>query len=285
MSGPVSRTFRSRRLRLHYLEWEHDDAPTIILVHGGNDHARSWDFVAERLRGAFRLLALDLRGHGDSDWSPDGHYSLTDNAIDLAELIRHEDLAPATIVAHSYGAMTAVHHAALFPEQVRRLVAIEGIITRSKTEEIVPERIRAWYDRQRAFIDKAAPRYATIEDAAARMLITNPRLSAEMAYHLAAQGTRLDAAGGHSWKFDLLARLRTPIDLSPEEEFALYSRIACPVLLLQGDESTFRIDPDDARVRAIADARLVTLEGAGHWVQHDRLAGVVEAIRDFVSPA
>ncbi|MDH7638677.1 alpha/beta fold hydrolase [Sphingomonas oryzagri] len=285
MSAPVSREFRSRRLRLHYLEWGNDDAPTIILVHGGNDHARSWDFVADRLRGDYRIFAPDLRGHGDSDWSPDGHYSLTANAIDLAELIRHERLAPATIVAHSYGAMTALHHAALFPEQVARLVAIEGIVTRSQTDETVRDRIRTHYDRQRAFIDKTAPRYATIEDAAARMKVTNPRLSAEMAHHLALHGTRPGADGGHSWKFDPLVRLRTPIDLSPEEEFGLYAQIACPVLMLQGDESTFRIGPDDPRAGAIPDGRLVTLEGAGHWVQHDRLDGVVEAIRGFLSPA
>lgn len=285
MSGPVSRTFRSHRLRLHYLDWENDGAPAIILVHGGNDHARSWDFIAEQLRADYRILALDLRGHGDSDWSSDGHYSLTANAIDLAELIRHEQLAPATIVAHSYGAMTALHHAALFPEQVARLVAIEGIVTRSQTDGSVRERIRTHYDRQRTFIERPAPRYATIGDAAARMQVTNPRLSAEMAHHLALHGTRPTAEGGYSWKFDPLVRLRTPVDLSPQEEFGLYAEITCPVLLLQGDESGFRIDADDARAKAIADARLVTLERAGHWVQHDRLDGVTEAIRGFLSPA
>ena len=285
MSGPVSREFRSRRLRLHYLEWARRDAPTIILVHGGNDHAHSWDFVAGHLRNDYRILALDLRGHGDSDWSPDGHYSLTANAIDLAELIRHEQLAPATIIAHSYGAMTALHYAALFPEQVARLIAIEGIALRAQIDETVRERIRAYYDRQRAFIDKPAPRYATIENAAARMQITNPRLSMEMAHHLALHGTRPHAEGGYRWKFDPLVRLLTPVDLSPEEKFGLHARIGCPVLLLQGDESTFRIDRDDARAKAIAGARLVTLEGAGHWVQHDRLDGVVEAIRGFLSPA
>ena len=70
--GPTSHSYVSQRLRLHYLDWGNPDAPMLILVHGGQDHARSWDRVARKLRNDWHVIAPDLRGHGDSAWSPDG---------------------------------------------------------------------------------------------------------------------------------------------------------------------------------------------------------------------
>ena len=74
-SGPTSRIYFSQRLRLHYVDWGNPTAPPLLLVHGGRDHCRNWDWVAAALRRDWHVLAPDLRGHGDSQWSPDGNYS------------------------------------------------------------------------------------------------------------------------------------------------------------------------------------------------------------------
>jgi pimeloyl-ACP methyl ester carboxylesterase len=284
VTEPASRHFLSHRLRLHYADWGNDAAPPLILLHGGNDHARSWDDVARRLRDRFHVVAPDLRGHGDSDWSPDGTYSVTAHVIDLAELIRHLGVASAPIVAHSFGARVALRHAGVFPETVSRLVAIEGLFGTDPTTPPAA-RIREYYSRQRTFVAKAPPRYATIEEAAARMRAVNPRLPDALALGLARHGTHRDADGRYRWKFDPLARPRTPVDLSLEEEHALFAGIACPTLLVQGCDSWARIEEDHPGRRAIPDASLATFDDAGHWVQHDRLDAFVEAVSGFLSPA
>ena len=83
-AGPTSQTFISQRLRLHYLDWGNRWKPPLVLVHGGRDHARSWDWVAEQLRDDYHVVAMDHRGHGDSDWVSDGNYSANDMVYDLA---------------------------------------------------------------------------------------------------------------------------------------------------------------------------------------------------------
>ena len=85
--GPTSHFYYSQRLKLHYVDWGNHGQPLAILVHGGRDHARNWDFVALALRDRFHVVAPDLRGHGDSDWAIGGAYSITDHVLDLGQLM------------------------------------------------------------------------------------------------------------------------------------------------------------------------------------------------------
>ena len=102
-SGPTSRVYFSQRLRLHYVDWGNPPAPPLLLVHGGRDHCRNWDWVAEGLRDEYHVIAPDLRGHGDSAWSASGHYTMASYIYDLAQLIHQQELAPVSVVAHSLG--------------------------------------------------------------------------------------------------------------------------------------------------------------------------------------
>lgn len=98
-----SKTINSQRLKLHYRDWGNADAPPLLLVHGGFDHCRSWDWAAEKLCQDFRVITPDLRGHGDSDWSLGNAYSMADYVYDMAELVDQLALAPVSIVGHSLG--------------------------------------------------------------------------------------------------------------------------------------------------------------------------------------
>ncbi len=113
----------------------------------------------------------------------------------------------------------------------------------------------------------------------------NARLTREQAMHLATYALKQNADGGYSWKFDPYLRARAPYRLSLEDNIALWSRIACPTLLVAGSES-FLPDPETAGVLGhFQQAELVKIEGAGHWVQHDKPAEVIDALRTFLAAA
>ena len=126
-SGPTSRVYFSQRLRLHYVDWGNPSAPPLLLLHGGRDHCRNWDWVATALRDEYHVIAPDLRGHGNSAWSASGHYTMASYIYDLAQLVHQQELAPVAIVAHSLGGNIATRYAGVYPDAVRRLVVIEGI--------------------------------------------------------------------------------------------------------------------------------------------------------------
>ena len=127
MPGPTSRHYISQRLRLHYVDWGNPEAPPLLLVHGGRDHCRNWDWVAQALRRDWHIICPDLRGHGDSNWSPDGNYSMSAFIYDLDQLVHQQKLAPVTIVAHSLGGNISLRYTGIYPDKVRKLVAIEGL--------------------------------------------------------------------------------------------------------------------------------------------------------------
>ncbi len=125
--GPTSHTYFSQRLRLHCVDWGNPGKPPLLLIHGGRDHCRNWDWTAVALRDDWHVIAPDLRGHGDSQWSPDGSYTMAGYIYDLAQLVHQQRLAPVTIIAHSLGGNIALRYAGIYPEAVAKLAAIEGL--------------------------------------------------------------------------------------------------------------------------------------------------------------
>ena len=123
---PDLSTFSSQRLTLSLAAWGDKSAPPVILVHGGRDQKRSWDWTAKRLAERYRVYAYDLRGHGQSEWVNDGDYGVMDHVFDLASLVEHIGAETVRIVSHSLGGNIAIRYTGLFPEKVTKLVAIEG---------------------------------------------------------------------------------------------------------------------------------------------------------------
>jgi pimeloyl-ACP methyl ester carboxylesterase len=283
MSIPTSRFYESQGLRLHYADWGNDDAPPLILVHGGRDHCRSWDFIAQSLRPHFHVLAPDLRGHGDSDWAKGGSYALTEYVYDLTRLVRAVSAPRVTLVGHSMGGMVSLIYSGAFPDRVSGLVVLDGVtVLRGAKKSPAHERIGKWVDQLEKLHDRAPRRYRTIEDAAAQMQAHNKRLSRELALHLATHGTRRNADDTYSWKFDPYQRAMAPQRLWPDDHTALWSRIACPTLLLNADESFLA----GSKAAGLADyfhqARIETISGAGHWLHHDKPDEVLGSIRGFL---
>ena len=286
MPGPTSHSFFSQRLRLHYVDWGNADKPPLLLLHGGRDHCRNWDWTAEALRDQWHIIAPDLRGHGDSQWSPDGSYTMAGYLYDLAQLIHQQRLAPVTVIAHSLGGNIALRYSGIYPESVARLVAIEGLgPTRMLAElagKTIDKRMDEWIHEQRALAGRLPRRYGSIEDAFRRMQEENPHLSAEQARHLTAQGVNQNEDGTYSWKFDNYVRAWPPYDMSRRDIASLWSRITCPTLLLYGKESKSGNPADDGRAEPFRHARVVGIDGAGHWLHHDRLDEFLRIVREFL---
>ncbi len=285
MSEPWQHYYQSQRLKLSYWTWGEASKPPLVLVHGGRDHARNWDRVAEAFRDDYHVVACDLRGHGDSEWAVGGYYALADHIGDLVTLI---DLVGghAPVIAHSFGGSVTLLAAGVFPEKFDKIVDIEGANTRmERRPEITPQYLRDWVMRTRA-VDSQSPRvYPSFRAAADRMREANPQLTPEMADHLARWGANA-IDNGWVWKFDPRVRSRTPVEMRPEDVERIWATVPCPILHLVGENSqakreSFKKHPPEAYFK---DARTQVIPDAGHWLHHDQLELTLEAIRDFLGP-
>ncbi|WP_310497271.1 alpha/beta hydrolase [Sandarakinorhabdus sp.] len=290
MAGPTSHSFTSQRLRLHYADWGNAGAPPLLLLHGGRDHCRSWDWTAQQLRRDWHVIAPDWRGHGDSAWSPDGEYGSMAYVYDLAQLVHQQGLAPVTIVAHSMGGSIALRYAGLYPDNVRKLVAIEGLgpspaMLAKRQAEDFAARQRGWIEAKRAAAARLPRRYANIDEALARMKSENSFLSDEQARHLTIHGVNHNEDGTCSWKFDNYLHLPWISDTPQDQMEALWQRITCPTLLLYGEKSWASNPQADGRAVHFANAEVVTFPDAGHWLHHDRFDLFMATIVRFLSDA
>ena len=225
---------------------------------------------------------------GFGAWAIGGGYDMTAYLYDLAQIVHQKGLAPVTIIAHSMGAGIALNYCGVFPEQVKRIVAIEGLgpspaVMAEQAKRSVDQRLRNWISDRRENSGRAPRRYATIEDAVARMAEENPHLSPDQARHLTVYGAHQNEDGTFSWKFDNHARWGGVGGLSHEDQHRLWRNITAPVLLMRGAESWASDPVVDGRIQNFRNARLVNFEGAGHWVHHDRLDDFMRETEAFLA--
>ena len=285
--GPTSHSFISQRLRLHYVDWGNPDAPPLILQHGGADHCRSWDWVAEELRHDWHVICPDLRGHGDSSWAPNGNYDINSLVYDFTQLIQTLGYDEVSIIAHSMGSLVTSRYAGLYPDKVRRFVDIEGLgpdldFMAKRAPEPVGDRFRRWIDEKRVAASRVAKKYPSLETAYARMKDVNKHLSDEQARHLTIHGASRNEDGTWTWKFDPHIHVTYFADLPRPQVEELWQAITCPVLMMHGTDS-FAVNPEqDGRIKHFRDARVVSFENAGHWLHHDQFEKFLREVRAFL---
>jgi pimeloyl-ACP methyl ester carboxylesterase len=287
LAGPTSNSFTSQRLRMHYVDWGNREAPPLILQHGGRDHCRSWDWVAEELRRDWHVIAADLRGHGDSAWSPDGDYTMNAYVYDFAQLIHTLGHDQVTIVAHSLGGNIATRFTGLYTDKVRKLVNIEGLgpspqVLAERNKAGYGARLREWIGDKRAAAARIPRRYATLQAAFERMREENSFLTDDQARHLTVHGMNRNEDGTWSWKFDNYLNV-WPVDYTPQTVIEeLWATIECPMLLFYGAKS-FASNPErDGRANHFKTARVVEYEDAGHWLHHDQFDRFMADLKAFL---
>lgn len=282
MTEPISRYYWSQRLKLHYAVWGDEANPPLMLIHGNRDHARTWDQVAEQLKRDYCVYAVDLRGHGDSQWSVGSQYSLPEFVLDVAMLGRELNRNPLTVIGHSLGGAVALEYTGVFPQFVKKVVAVEGLGPPMREPVAASARMRSWIGQMQEFDTRKPRRYASLGDATKRMLEENPHLTGEMARHLTIHGMRPNEDGTLSWKFDNYVRLHSPYEFNIAEAREIWNQIRCPTLLIRGSESWASDPEQDGKATAFHNYRNVLVKDAGHWVHHDRLDAFMKVVWDFL---
>lgn len=258
-------------LRLHYLDWGNNGRPPMLLLHGGLAHAHWWDFLAPLLTDRYRVLALDLRGHGDSDWDEAANYGVDAHAFDVSRFIRDLRLDGLTLVGHSFGGQVAIKVAAANEGQVAALIVIDGTT-----------RIGARAARFMESLRKLPqPVYRSFEEAVQRfrLLPVDHQTSPEILGHMARHAVRRQEQGTWTFKFDRRAMVNTqPSDLTSE-----LRALRCPLLVVRGAES--RLIPAsilDDFVEAAPHAECRAVLGAHHHVMLDRPRALATVMREFL---
>ncbi len=266
-------TLRLRGLRFHYLDWGSEGKPPFVCLHGGAQTAHSWDDFAPLMREHYHVYALDQRGHGDSDWAPDGDYSRQTQCEDLAAFVSALGLGPFILAGLSLGGINAITYTARYPEKVRALIIVD---VGPEIEERGRKNIQGFLSD----IDELD----SVETFVERAHRFNPRRSLENLRQRLSHNLRQLPSGRWTWKFDqrgLRAGLRS--GLEPEGLWEDVSKIRCPTLIVRGAQSDILSPKAAERLRAaLPQSRLAVVPGAGHSVMGDNPEGFALVVREFL---
>jgi len=259
-------------LRFHYRDWGDEGAPPLLMLHGLTGHARGWDTVAEALTDRFRVLALDQRGHGESDHATD--YTWDRWLGDVEGFAHALALDRFFLIGHSFGGVVAYMYAARHPEAVARLVVVD-IGPPPETAGLPPPRgplagLRDVFDDP----DEALREAQRLDpDARAGELRNGVRHN-------------LLRRDDGRWTLRWDAVLRTPDFLLPlpdvRTQWDALRVLACPTLVIKGAHSTFLPEHAEGMARAIPSARVVEIPAAGHAVHWANPAAFLAVVRAFL---
>ncbi len=274
--APTDRLVDVNGMKFHYLEWGDAANPEVLLLHGSSQQAHSWDFVSLGLADEYHVLALDQRGHGDTDWAPDGDYSIEAHQRDLDGVVQICGLNSFVLMGHSMGGRNSYVWASRHPGRLRGLVIVDA----------GPEMQRRGQDRIRQFRE-LPDELDSFEDFVQRVQEYTGRSRVQVVGALK-YSIRQRADGKWTWKYDKVMRdpERSESQWSPQQLWECVVRIDCPTLVVRGGRSDLFLDETMQRMKeAISDCSAVTIPGAGHLVQGDNPAEFVAAVQGLLRKA
>ena len=280
---PVDRHVTLNGLEFHYLDWGNEHLPPLVLLHGGGLTAHTWDMACLLLRQHFHCIALDMRGHGDTGWTPEDRLGEDNGELmvaDTAAFIDHLGYAQVILCGMSMGGMNAIRYAAVHHDRIERLVIVD----------IAPVTMAQGLMELEAF-RRETETMSRFEDFLERAIQFNPQRKPDhLKYSLLHSLKPVD--GGWTWKQDHRPR---PTPQLPEEQllearkqrsealWAQVRQIPVPTLLMRGEISKIlSAEAADQMVSEMRDAEHVVIAGAGHSVQGDNPRGFAEALHAFI---
>lgn len=267
---PKNGYFESDGLRLHYVEWGAESATPLILLHHINTQARTWDHFARNMSRDYRVIALDMRGHGDSEWAGEGRYTTEDYARDVAALADHLRLRPAIVLGGSTGGRVALVFAAQHPGRAR-VVIMEDV------GAVRPASISRGFTERLA---RGDPEFDSVEEWARQLQGQNRRTPFEEFLNDARQGTKRLPNGKLGLKRDPAVQR----DLVPLELWHYVEQLRAPLMVLIGSESTIvGKDQQDRFLEIRPTIKLVTIPEAGHIIVHDQPEAFERTVREFIA--
>jgi len=273
---PASHQVGVGAVRLQYLEWRPTSGSTTLLfLHGAALTAHTWDLVCLQLRESFRCLAVDLRGHGDSEWAADLDYSISAHVLDLERLVSALRLEDFVLIGMSLGGMIAIEFAARHGNDLKGLAIVD---TGVRTRTVDASRIRDFVTDD-AELD-------SVEEFVERAIRFNPLRRRDLLRVSLLHNLRLLPNGKWTWKydrrhFDRLEHSASGRALSETE--ARLPAISCPTLVVRGARSEiFTAEEADLTTSLLPNGRLATVPDAGHTVQGDNPRELSAALTAFL---
>jgi pimeloyl-ACP methyl ester carboxylesterase len=261
--------------RVSAVRWGSGD-PEIVFLHGGGQNARTWDLVALALGRP--AVAVDLPGHGRSDWRVDRDYWPWRNAEAVQIVLDALAPRPVALVGMSLGGLTGIRLARLRPDAVRRLVVVDvtpGVSARNAEMD--------QHQRGTTALIGGPASFATLEEMVDLAVRASPRRPPAAVRRGVVHNSRRLPDGRWAWRYDAIGRPEDgPPDFTPLWEDV--AALEVPALLVRGGDSAFVADADEREfLRRHPQARSQTVPGAGHSVQSDRPTELAGIINRFLS--
>jgi pimeloyl-ACP methyl ester carboxylesterase len=252
-------------LRLHYVDFGGSGRP-IVCLHGVTGHAWVWAGVADRLTGTGRVVATDLRGFGDSQWSADASYSTEDHLGDLAAIVASLDADEIDLVGSSWGGLIAIAFATANPGKVRRLALVDVAPSSNQGEDEVPPMA---YD------------FASHEEVVVAERAANPNAPDEMIDLVASHGTRPGDDGRLYRKRDPLFLRRWPF--RADDRWSELASLKLPTLVVHAANGFIPAEVAERMVEEIPNATLVDIDRSGHVVPLENPSALADSLFSFLS--
>ncbi len=263
-------------LELHYLEWGTETNPTVILLHGLRGHAHSWDEVSSALKDNFHVIALDQRGRGSSDWSPNQDYSIEAYSDDLLKFSEMLGLDTFILVGHSMGGRNAMYFAIQHTEKLTKL----GIIDIGpKIDSIGSERI----GNEMA---NGPTEFKSIQDIVDHLRKSSPYASDDTLLRRAKYATKITDSKTYIWTYDPAIReqRKTGSTIQPLDLWDSIPSIGCPTMIFRGMQSDILSkEVAEKMTNHIPISKTVAINNATHTVFEDNPDDFITELLKFLS--
>jgi esterase len=268
--GSVDRFITVNGIRLHYLDWGNETKPPFIMLHGISRIAHQFDHLAPRFKNDYHVIAIDMRGHGDSGWSPEGAYLVQDYVKDIEAFVEQLNLRGLTLLGNSTGGRVVQVYAGLHPDRVSRLIS----------EDVGPERtneIASAFTRQ---VEQEANGWASEDELLAFLKKGNSKTPEEILRNYAHFASKRREDGRIVWKRDPnLAKGFVPTEL-----WQYVSKITTPTIYIVGGAS--RIVPPETQQKlkeTLPDVQVVVMPGLGHYPDQESTEEFVKIVQAFLA--
>ena len=267
---PVDRFVTVNGLRIHYLDWGTAGRQPLILLHGIARLAHTFDHLAPHFSKSYHVIAVDMRGHGDSDWDPQGAYFVEDYVKDIEGLAAQIQLRNVVLWGNSTGGRVAQVFAGSHPELVSAVVV----------EDVGPERPREISDRLTNRMSQEEKGWASVDELLAQIKESNPRTSEQVLRTYAQYGSKRRADGRIVWKRDPAIGK----GFVPTELWRIVRQIKAPIIYILGGASTIVPAETQEQLRQVLpQVQIVTMPGLGHYPSDEKPADFLAIIDGFLA--
>lgn len=272
---PKDKTVTVNGLKLHYLDWGAEGSPAMVLLHGLRGHSHSWDDVSAAMCGDYRVLALDQRGRGDSDWAKDGDYSTDAYVSDLLGFCDALKLEKFVLVGHSMGGRNSMSFAGRHADRLQKLIIVD----------IGPTVDPAGGQRITQELIAVPEEFDSFEDVVQYMGRQN-RFASDAVLRRRLQYATKDLPNGKiGWRYDLATiREQRRRGAAPEDLWPHLPNITCPTLVVRGKQSDLlSAEVAQRMLDTLPNGTLAEVDQAGHMVFEDNPDDCIAAVKGWLS--